>query len=98
MANLWWAFDSDGELRSLPAGPLLLPAVVLALLAAAFSSLTKNEKTLEQFSRKATSPKYIKARERYLYLCHKQAWESLDDQEIFEIKKLRTFVYNSDNF
>ena len=98
MSNLWWAFDSDGELRSLPAGPLLLPAVVLALIGAAISSLASNEQTLEEFSKNATSTEYIKAKERYYHLCHKQAWEGLDDREIFEIKKLETFLYNPKNF
>lgn len=44
MANIWWAYDEDnGSFSALPASPLLLPALGLFFLLAAFDKMSNGE-------------------------------------------------------
>jgi hypothetical protein len=44
MANIWWAYDEDnGSFSALPASPLLLPALGLFFLLAAFDKMRSKD-------------------------------------------------------
>jgi len=96
---MWWAYDPEGELRALPPGPLLLPALMISAVAFIFSSVFTEQQSLESFAAAATSPRYRKDLDRYLILVNKyaDAEQTLSDAEFYELKALRTRVYNDAN-
>ncbi|MGA1073398.1 MAG: hypothetical protein ACO3S3_12115 [Pseudohongiellaceae bacterium] len=47
MANIWWAYDeNNGSFSALPASPVLLPAIGLFLLLAAFDKMNSGPKVI----------------------------------------------------
>lgn len=96
---MWWAYDPEGELKALPPGPLLLPALMISAVAFIFSSVFKDEQSLESFAAAATSPRYKRDLDRYLVLASKSAdaEQTLSDSEFYELRALTQRVYNDQN-
>jgi len=80
--NLWWAYDSEnGSLQSLPAGPMLLPALGIIAFVAIAQAIKGKEISEEQFIGKnaVNSYEYKQDRARYYYLVDKRIKHGLGE-------------------
>lgn len=94
--TLWWAYDSDsGEFSTLPTGPFLIPALIIAGLTAIFGSLShRSPESIH--SELAKTPEWKQKQIRYDYLIE-QAVANCGDispAERYELNQLKSYFHN----
>ena len=80
--NLWWAYDSEnGSLQSLPAGPMLLPALGILAFVTIAQAFKNKEASEGQFLGRnvVNSHEYKQDKARYHYLVDKRIKHGLGE-------------------
>lgn len=92
---LWWSYDADGKsFASLPAGPMLLPAIGIIAFVALVKSIKENSKSPESIlgGKRINSKEYKDAKKRQDQLIEKRINAGLglcDDLTVAEAEELR---------
>lgn len=87
--NLWWAYNSEDEkFSTLPAGPFLVPALIIAGLSVLFRTCFNRGHTVETIAGELADSDYWKQKhKRYLELIRRQV-DTNNDLEIHEKHEL----------
>lgn len=96
--NLWWAYDSEnGKFTTLPAGPFLIPALIIAGLSVLLRKCFHRKHTVETIAGELVGSDYWKRkRERYLELIQKRVDSNndLEPRERHELDQLSSYMRN----
>lgn len=101
--NLWWAYDGEsGSFSTLPAGPMLLPALGIFAFVAIAKALKSNGLTPKSAIGNAmyNSDLYQKDKARFNYLINKKiqaAKEGVEGLSLAELNELENLRYPSWN-
>lgn len=95
---LWWIFDSESkQFTTLPTGPILAPALLLALILYVNKVLLcKTETCVEAAGELAKTSEWKTKYARYSELTDKRVAtnNNLTLQELTELKSLKAYLYN----
>lgn len=96
--NLWWVYDSnDRSFSALPTGPLLVPALIIAGLAAIWGSCFGREHTTESIAGDLVKTEYWQAkRKRQLELIQRSVDtnNNLELHERYELQQIQKYLNN----
>lgn len=94
--NLWWVFDSeDQSFSTLPTGPFLAPALIIALAIALYRSIAVKEQTFTTIAGyMAETEHWQQHKKRYDELVHKFVYKELSYTEGHELNKLEKYLLN----
>lgn len=97
MSLLWWSYDSDdAQFKSLPAGPMLVPALIISAIVVALGATSKRH-TTKSIAGPLAETSYWQARyARYQELIKKSVAtnNNLELHESHELKKLTEYMRN----
>lgn len=99
--NLWWAYDSEnGSFSALPAGPFLLPALIIVSVASLFGSgFRRNLSPREMFGNMVDTPAWKQRYARYMELIEQDVnGPGLSLGEYAEYRRLKAYVNNPYGF
>jgi hypothetical protein len=99
--NLWWAYDSEnGSFSALPAGPFLLPALIIVGIVSLFQGLNSRELSpREMFGSIVDTPTWKQRHARYIELVHRRVNNGeLELAEHEEFRQLKAYVNNPYGF
>lgn len=96
--GLWWAIDEEnGSFKPLPAGPLLIPAIVVYVVLRLFAPRGAQRNRPERFLSQSVldSPRYRQDTARYRYLVDKMVNVGLTGAEQIEMDRLYRPAWNN---
>ena len=96
--NLWWAYDSEEKsFSTLPAGPFLIPALLISGAAVLWRSCFNRRHTIETIAGELVNNGYWRQKRiRYDELVQRQVDtnNNLELNEMYELKQLSRYLRN----
>lgn len=93
--NLWWVYDpEDRSFSTLPTGPFLVPAIIIAAIVSLFTGKRRRRTLADNAGSLAHSPEWQEKYKRYNELVQKKLNSDLELHEIAEFDRIQAYVFN----